>query len=64
MENGEKTGSDAFGAKAAAEEFLKLMRSSFDATFDNVGAIPEPATLAFVGIFGGGLLAARRFFMM
>jgi hypothetical protein len=26
-------------------------------------AVPEPATLAFVGIFGGGLLAVRRFSM-
>mgnify|MGYP001596090441 CR=1 FL=1 len=25
-------------------------------------AVPEPATFAFVGIFGGGLLAVRRFF--
>ncbi|MBN2161548.1 MAG: hypothetical protein JXR25_05920 [Pontiellaceae bacterium] len=27
-------------------------------------AIPEPATLAFVGIFGAGTLAVRRIFMM
>ena len=30
--------------------------------FDNVNVIPEPATLAFVGIFGGGLWFIRRFF--
>ena len=32
---------------------------------DGVGqVIPEPATLAFLGLFGGGLLALRRIFMM
>ena len=29
-----------------------------------VGAVPEPATFAFIGVFGGGLLAVRRIFMM
>lgn len=28
----------------------------------NVAAVPEPATIAFIGIFGGGLLAFRRMF--
>ena len=27
-------------------------------------AIPEPATFAFLGLFGGGLLAVRRIFSM
>ena len=36
MADSEKTGFDGFGTKAATEQFLKLMRSSFDATFENV----------------------------
>ncbi|QBG46457.1 hypothetical protein EGM51_03240 [Verrucomicrobia bacterium S94] len=31
---------------------------------ESFSAIPEPATIGFVGLFGGGLLAVRRFFMM
>ena len=36
------------------------------ALFDNITyeTIPEPATLAFVGLFGGGVLVIRRVFMM
>jgi len=36
----------------------------FTPTEVSIAAIPEPATLAFVGIFGGGLVAVRRFFMI
>ena len=34
----------------------------FTPTEVNIDAIPEPATLAFVGIFGGGLWFVRRYF--
>ena len=32
--------------------------------FYSAEAIPEPATFAFVGIFGGGIFAVRRFFLI
>ncbi|MEI6892813.1 MAG: PEP-CTERM sorting domain-containing protein [Pontiella sp.] len=32
-------------------------------TYTDVGAIPEPATLGLLGVFGGGLLFIRRRFM-
>lgn len=35
---------------------------AFTPTNVTIEAIPEPATLAFVGIFGGGLWLVRRFF--
>ena len=36
-----------------------------DSTLDtNFNVIPEPATFAFMGIFGAGALAVRRIFMM
>ena len=35
---------------------------SFSPTSATIEAIPEPATLAFVGIFGGGLWFIRRYF--
>ncbi|MDF7807305.1 hypothetical protein P4E94_07645 [Pontiellaceae bacterium B12219] len=31
---------------------------------DSFTAIPEPATIAFIGLFGGGLLVVRRLFMI
>lgn len=35
---------------------------AFTSTSATIEAIPEPATLAFVGIFGGGLWFVRRYF--
>ena len=30
-------------------------------TFDNVQVVPEPATMGLIGLFGGGMMALRRF---
>ncbi len=36
----------------------------FTATGITIQAIPEPATLTFIGLFGGGLIVFRRIFML
>ena len=38
--------------------------ASADSITVQVGAIPEPATFAFIGLFGVGAIAIRRIFMM
>ena len=45
-------------------DYVDYLDSGTDAIFSLGGTIPEPATFAFVGIFGVGALAVRRIFMI
>ena len=44
--------------------FADVTVRSGDVYADKFVAIPEPATLAFIGLFGGGLIVIRRIFSL
>ncbi len=60
------------GNMASSEEVLRSTavrgssnpEGSYDALGFRVAAIPEPASMALIGLFGGGILFIRRIFMM
>ena len=47
-------------AGADALKFVPVQHEEISVGYDNIGVVPEPATIGLMGIAGVGLFAARR----
>lgn len=57
------TDSSPFNSGSAHAPDVPLLYKAFDTSIaGNFQAIPEPTVAAFIGVFGGGMLIARRLF--
>ena len=48
-------------AGADALKFVPVQHEEISVGYDNIGVVPEPATMGLIGLFGGGMMALRRF---
>lgn len=46
---------------ADALKFVPVQHEEISVGYDNIGVVPEPATMGLIGLFGGGMMALRRF---